>query len=63
MHATAESERENLLKLGFNTHVKVVGLGIDAESIVLKKSWKRTKQVLFLSRIHVKKGRLLACHG
>lgn len=56
LHATAESERENLLKLGYNAHVKVVGLGIDAESIVLKQSWKRTKQVLFLSRVHVKKG-------
>lgn len=56
LHATAESERDNLLKLGYNAHVEVVGLGIDAESIVLKKSWKRTKQVLFLSRVHVKKG-------
>lgn len=56
LHATAESERDNLLKLGYNAHVEVVGLGIDAESIVLKKSWKRTKQVLFLSRVHMKKG-------
>lgn len=56
IHATADSERDNLLKLGYNNNVKVVKLGIDAESIVMKKAWKRTKQVLFLSRVHPKKG-------
>ena len=54
--ATAESERDNLLKLGYNKNIKVVKLGIDAEGIALKKSWKRTKQILFLSRVHPKKG-------
>lgn len=54
--ATAESERENLLKLGYNPNVKVVKLGIDADGITMKKSWKRTKQILFLSRVHPKKG-------
>ena len=56
IHATADSERDNLLKLGYNTHIKVVKLGIDAEGIDMKKSWKRTKQILFLSRVHPKKG-------
>ena len=54
--ATAESERENLLKLGYNSNIKVVRLGIDAEGIAMKRSWVRTKQILFLSRVHVKKG-------
>ena len=56
LQATAESERENLLKLGYNRNIHVVRLGIDAEGIALKSSWKRTKQILFLSRVHVKKG-------
>lgn len=56
IHATADSERDNLLKLGYNTRVKVVKLGIDAEGIAMKESWKRTKQILFLSRVHPKKG-------
>ena len=56
LQATAESEKENLLKLGYNTNVHVVRLGIDAEGISLKPSWKQTKQILFLSRVHVKKG-------
>lgn len=56
VQATAESERANLLKLGYNSNVKVVKLGIDAEGIIMKSSWKKTKQILFLSRVHVKKG-------
>lgn len=56
IHATADSERYNLLKLGYNNKVKVVKLGIDAESIAMKKAWKQTKQILFLSRVHPKKG-------
>lgn len=56
LQATAESEKENLLKLGYNSNIKIVKLGIDAESIIMKTSWKKNKQLLFLSRVHVKKG-------
>ena len=56
LQATAESEKENLLKLGYNSNIKIVKLGIDAESITMKTSWKKNKQMLFLSRVHVKKG-------
>lgn len=56
LQATAESEKQNLLKLGYNSNIKIVKLGIDAEGIALKTSWKKTKQLLFLSRVHVKKG-------
>lgn len=56
IQSTAESERDNLLKLGYNKNIKVVRLGIDADGIEMKKSWKKTRQILFLSRVHVKKG-------
>ena len=56
VQATAESERDNLLKLEYNSNIKVVRLGIDAESIEMKRSWKKSRQILFLSRVHVKKG-------
>lgn len=56
IQATADSERDNLLKLGYNRNIKVVRLGIDADGIAMKKSWKKNKQILFLSRVHVKKG-------
>lgn len=56
LQATADSERENLLKLGYNANVKVVRLGIDADGIEMKHCWKKTRRLLFLSRVHVKKG-------
>lgn len=56
LHATAESEKENLIKLGYNSRIAVIPNGIDVEAITMKRSWNRKKQILFLSRIHVKKG-------
>ena len=56
IHATAESERKNLLELGYNSNVAVVPNGIDVDSIRMKSSWKRTRTLLFLSRVHEKKG-------
>lgn len=56
LHATAESEKDNLLKLAYNSKIQIIANGIDVESIVIKQSWKRKKEILFLSRVHVKKG-------
>ena len=56
LHATSESEKENLLKLGYNRYIAIIPNGINVESIVMKQSWERNRQILFLSRIHVKKG-------
>lgn len=56
LHATAESEKENLLKLGYNDRITVIANGIDVERIDMKTTWKRNKEILFLSRVHVKKG-------
>lgn len=56
IQATADSERDNLLKLGYNRNIKVVKLGIDADGIAMKESWKKSRQILFLSRVHIKKG-------
>lgn len=56
IHATAESEREHLMKLGYNRNVVVIANGIDIAQIQMKNNWQRTKTLLFLSRVHVKKG-------
>lgn len=56
LHATAESEKENLLKLGYNNRIEIIANGIDVENIIMRTNWQRKKQILFLSRIHVKKG-------
>lgn len=56
LHATAVSEKENLLKLGYNHRIEIIPNGIEVDRISLKNNWKRKKRILFLSRIHVKKG-------
>lgn len=56
LHATADSERSHLLKLGYNRNVSVIPNCVDVVNISMKTSWKRNKELLFLSRIHVKKG-------
>lgn len=56
LHATAESERQNLMKLGLNRRIFVVPNGIDVANIKMKSSWRRNNNILFLSRIHPKKG-------
>lgn len=56
LHATAESEKDNLLRLGYNAKIAVIANGIEVEGVEMKPSWKRTGKILFLSRIHVKKG-------
>ncbi len=54
--ATAESEKENILRLGYNKNVEVISNGIAVDSVKMKTSWKRTRRILFLSRVHIKKG-------
>ncbi len=54
--ATAESEKGNILKLGYNPNVCVIANGIDVDAVKMRTSWKRTRRIVFLSRVHVKKG-------
>lgn len=56
IHATAYTEKENILKLNINNKVEVIANGIDVDCIKLKENWDKKKNILFLSRIHVKKG-------
>lgn len=56
IHATAESEKQNIMKLGYNEKIEVIANGIDIDNIKIKNSWKRKQNILFLSRIHIKKG-------
>jgi len=56
IHATADTEKMNLLKLGWNNNVHVIPNCVQIDEIEMKTSWKRTKNILFLSRVHPKKG-------
>ncbi|MCQ2227136.1 MAG: glycosyltransferase [Bacteroidales bacterium] len=53
---TAESEKNNFKRLGWNPNVEVIPNGLSLDSIPLKDSWHRNRKILFLSRIHEKKG-------
>lgn len=55
--ATADSERDNIKALNVNAHdVPVIPNGVDASGIPLKADWTKKKKILYVSRIHVKKG-------
>lgn len=56
IHATAESEKANLMALGWNKKIRVIPNCVRVDEIEMKQSWERKKNILFLSRVHVKKG-------
>ena len=56
IHATSEMEREHLLQLGWNPNVVVIPNCVQMDRIRMKESWQRTLTLLFLSRVHEKKG-------
>jgi glycosyltransferase involved in cell wall biosynthesis len=56
LHATAEIEKDNLLQLGWNKAINIIPNCVQIDKIEMKNSWKRNKNVLFLSRVHPKKG-------
>lgn len=58
IHATAEMEAENIRKLGFTNPIAVIPNGIDLAEFpsLEEKGIKEKRKILFLSRIHPKKG-------
>lgn len=55
--ATAESEKNNILKLKVtNNEIPVIPNGIDISCIKIKDSWIKRNKILYISRIHEKKG-------
>lgn len=58
IHATAQSEADNIRNLGFTNPIAVIPNGIDVSEFPIKNSqFKKGKRtILFLSRIHQKKG-------
>ncbi len=57
IHATAKSEADNLRKLGFKNPIAIIPNGINLSNFPnYEKKIKTKRKILFLSRIHVKKG-------
>ena len=55
--ATSPSERDHLLKLKMSkVDIPVIVNGIDVSTIPMKTSWEQRKRILYVSRIHIKKG-------
>lgn len=54
--STAEEERKHILELGWNKNVVMLPNGIDTAAIEVKKEWKDAQDLLFMSRLHPKKG-------
>ena len=56
IHATAEAEAAAVTALGFGDRVHVIPLGVEAGPRSIRKSGNETVKLLFLSRLHPKKG-------
>ena len=56
IHATAQMEKESIRKLGFNNEIAIIPNGIDFSEIKVFKEEYGTQKMVFLSRIHPKKG-------
>ena len=56
MHATSEAEYEDIRRLGFNQPVLIVPNGIDLPKLKVSRSSKDFRTLIFISRIHPKKG-------
>ena len=54
--ATAYSEKDNLLKLNYNNKVEVVPNGVIVDGIEIKKTWKRTRSLLYMGLLRPNKG-------
>jgi len=56
LHATAQMEDDNIRALGFKKPIHIIPNGVDLKDITKIKLEYGTKKIVFLSRIHPKKG-------
>lgn len=56
IHSTAQMEKDSIRKLGFNNEIIIIPNGIDWSEINQVKTSYGSKKIIFLSRIHPKKG-------
>jgi glycosyltransferase involved in cell wall biosynthesis len=56
IHATAQMEADNIKELGFSNPISIIPNGIDLSEVKKGKEQYGSKKMVFLSRIHPKKG-------
>ena len=56
IHATAQSELDQIRKLGYHQLAYIIPNGIEVSEIKQKTEWRPVRNILFLSRVHPKKG-------
>ena len=57
LHATAQQELDNIRKLGYGQEAVIIPNGIDISAVKEKREWgNKVKKILYLSRVHPKKG-------
>jgi glycosyltransferase involved in cell wall biosynthesis len=56
IHATAQSELDQIRKLGYHQPAHIIPNGIEVGDIKQKTEWMPVRNILFLSRVHPKKG-------
>ncbi len=56
LHATAQMEEDSIRKLGYDNPITIIPNGIDLSDVKEIKTYYGTKKIVFLSRIHPKKG-------
>ena len=56
LHATADTEKDNLLRLGWNPRIAVIPNAVNIEELPIKDNWSLKRRIVFMSRLHVKKG-------
>jgi glycosyltransferase involved in cell wall biosynthesis len=56
IHATAQMEEDNIKELGFSNPISIIPNGIDLSEVKKVKEQHGSKKIVFLSRIHPKKG-------
>lgn len=56
IHATCELEKKNICNLGLQNPISIIPNGVDLSEVKKVKTHYETKKMVFLSRIHPKKG-------